>query len=164
MRPRSLIGAVATIVLAVAVTGAASASNAGSTVVFTDEIDFTFPAGICPDLPADLSIHFTGTVRGHAHVSVDGQGVVHVSENETITGTAVDSDGAVYRFNYHDTVHFQFAGFPVVVTTNDHFNLVGNGAANQLHTFFTLKILVTETSQEILFGNVHGDPELCDPL
>jgi hypothetical protein len=165
MSGRTVITALAAFALALTASSAVAAGNAGSTEVFTEEIEFTFPAGTCPALPAGLSIDFTGTLRGHFHLSVDAQGVLHVNGTDSITGTAVDSDGASYRFNYHNAIHTQDAGFPLVVTITDHFNLVGNGAANQLHTFFTLRILVTGPgSQEILFHNEHGDPEHCDPL
>jgi hypothetical protein len=147
--------------------GAVAAGNAGSTIVFTEPLEFAFPAGMCSDLPEGLSIDFSGTLRGHFHVSVDANGVVHVSGSDTITGTAVDSDGATYRFNYHDAIHAQDAGFPVEIVVTDHFNLVGNGAANQLHTFFVLRILFVDEDPQndvILFENEHGDPEHCDPL
>lgn len=153
-------------VLWLAATPAALAQgNAGSTIVFEEPIEFGFPADTCPDLPEGLSIDFSGTVRGHFHVSVDANGVVHVSGSETITGTAIDSDGATYRFNYHDAFHAQDAGFPVEAVFTDHFNLVGNGAANQLHTFFVVRVLfVDEENEVIVFENAHGDPEHCDPL
>lgn len=160
---RSTIAALAVLALALTSTSA-FAQNAGSTEVFTEEIQFTFPAGTCPDFPDGLSIDFTGTLRGHFHQSTDAQGVRHFSVNTTITGSAVDSEGATYRFNYHDALHWSFAGAPFVLTITDHFNLVGNGAANQLHTFFVIKLLISAEGEEVLFLNEHGDPEHCDPL
>ena len=142
----------------------AASPNSESTIHFTEAIDEILPAGTCPDLPEDLSIHLTGTLTGHFHLSVDANGVAHINASDTIQGTAVDSDGGTYRFNYHNVVTATDAGFPILVTITDHFNLVGNGAANQLHTSFVQKLLITEDSVEEVFLVEHGDPEHCDAL
>jgi hypothetical protein len=158
------IAIVLTALSLIAPMGVLAAGNAGSTSVFTEPIAFTFPAGTCPDLPEGLSIDFTGTVRGHFHLSTDGMGVLHVNGATTISGTATDSEGDTYRFNYHDAFHAQDAGLPVEILITDHFNLVGSGAANQLHTFFALLLVITEGGEEEIFLSVQGDPEHCDPL
>jgi hypothetical protein len=164
---RRITGIAAALIAASLIGGTAAAAaspNSESTIHFTEVIDETLPAGTCPDLPADLSIHLTGTLTGHFHLSVDANGVVHVNAPDTIQGTAVDSDGGTYRFNYHNVLTVTDAGFPILVTTTDHFNLVGNGAANQLHTSFVRKLLITEDSVEVVFLNARGDPDHCDAL
>jgi hypothetical protein len=140
---------------------AAPSPNAESTYVYTDTIDLFLPAGACPALPDDLSIQFAGTVRGHLHVSVDASGAVHVNWPDSIFGTAVDSDGATYQFHYHNVAIWTEDEIPFEVTVTDHFSLVGNGAANQLHSFYVQRLLVTEDAVEVLFESAHGE---CDPL
>jgi hypothetical protein len=142
----------------------ALAGNAGSTTVYQEPIDVTFPAGACPSLPDGLEIHLIGTVHGHIHVSTDANGIVHVNWPDTISGTATDSDGGTYRFNYHNVAAIRDAGFPVEITITDHFNLVGNGGANQLHTGFVLKLLITEDGETEVVFSEHGDPGQCDAL
>ena len=143
---------------------ALAAGNAGSTTVYTEPIAFTLAAGVCPALPEELSIDFSGTVHGHLHVSTDANGIVHVNWPDTITGTAVDSEGNTYRFNYTNVQIVRDAGLPIEVTITDHFNLVGNGAANQLHTFFVLRLLITAEGEEEIVFSTHGDPGPCDAI
>lgn len=161
---RRVVSIAALLVMLTAAMPGALAKNAGSTVVFNEPLEFTFPAGMCPDLPEDLSIHFTGTVRGKFHLSEDAQGVFHVSGTQAIYGTAVDSEGATYRFNYHNKFHAQDAGFPIEVKVTDHFNLVGNGGVNHLHTFFVLTAIIDDDGVDITVIHEHGDPDNCDAL
>jgi hypothetical protein len=155
----------AALLLSLVGTGLASAAslNAESTFVYSESLEFTLEAGVCPDLPADLSVDFTGTVHGHLHVSTDALGVVHVNWPDTITGTAVDSDGNTYTFNYHNVAVVRDAGFPIELTIVDHFNLVGDGPANRLHTFFVVRLLITEVGEEEIVFNAHGAPS-CDAI
>jgi hypothetical protein len=97
---------------------------------------------------------------------VDAQGKFHDQISTTITGTATDNQGGTYRFNYHNVTTFSpTVDFPFVVHITDHFNLVGNGAANNVHTFFNIALLVTgPDSDEVISAHFHGDPETCDPL
>lgn len=155
--------AVLAAVLSAGIVSAAS-PNAESTIIFEEPIEFTLPAGVCPDLPADLAIEFTGTIRGHLHVSVDAAGVFHVNAPDSIVGTATDSAGETYRFNYHNVLTAQDGGFPIVARITDHFNLVGNGAADQLHVGFTLRLIITEDGESVAFAVDRGDPALCDAI
>jgi hypothetical protein len=57
------------------------------------------------------------------------------------------------------------AGFPFTVETTDHFNLVGNGHANQLHVGFVARVTATSPTTFIFeFVNVRGNPMTCDAL
>jgi hypothetical protein len=159
-----VLALVVVVVALAAPASALGAGNAGSTTVYSEPIAFTLDAGVCPALPEELSIDFTGTVHGHIHVSTDANGVVHVSWPDTITGTAVDSEGNTYRFNYTNVLIVRDAGLPIEVTITDHFNLVGNGAANQLHTFFVLRLLITAEGEEEIVFSTHGDPGPCDAI
>ena len=160
---RMLASIVALVVLAVPASVLA-AGNAGSTTVYTEPVEFTLDAGVCPSLPEELSIDFSGTVHGHIHVSTDANGVIHVNWPDTITGTAVDSEGNTYAFNYTNVLNVRDAGLPIYITVTDHFNLVGNGPANQLHTFFVLRLVITAEGEEEIVFSAHGDPGSCDAI
>jgi hypothetical protein len=138
--------------------------NAGSTTVYSESFQFTMPAGQCPSLPPDLSVTFSATVHGHVHASVDAQGRLHINWPDTISGTAVDSDGNTYRFNYHNVSSWTEGELPIEIRISDHFNLVGFGPANNLHTFFVARLLITEEGDEFVIVAEHGDPPSCDAL
>jgi hypothetical protein len=162
---RVLTTLVALLVTAAVGGSALAAGNAGTTTISTEPVQFTLVGGECSDLPTGLTVEGSGIARTVFHESVDASGQFHTVIETTITGTATDSAGGTYRFNYHNSQSLSpSADFPFVVTIADHFNLVGNGGANQTHTFFVLKVLVTsETTDEILFAHFHGDLA-CDPL
>jgi hypothetical protein len=136
------------------------------TDVIREPASFTLPAGQCSDLPATLSVSGEGTAIISVHSTIDGQGRFHDHATTTITGTATDSLGGTYRFNYHDSTTFSpSSDFPFVIHITDHFNLVGNGGANNVSTFFNIALLITgPASEELLSIHFHGDPETCDPL
>jgi hypothetical protein len=141
-------------------------SGGAATDVISEPVSFALPAGQCADLPAGVSVTGSGTAIVRAHSSVDAQGRSHEHFATTITGTATDNLGGTYRFNYHQSIRLSpAADFPFVFHITDHFNLVGNGAANEVHTFFNITVLVTgPDNEEVLSAHVHGDPETCDPL
>ena len=164
--PRTLLIAVVTVLSSAAVAASAvAADNAESTTVSTEPVEWALPAGLCPDLPPDLSVMGEGTARVVARASVDPQGVLHVKLITAMTGTATDSAGAGYQWNYHNVQSAQITEFPFVVTLTDHFNLVGAGAANEIHTSFTIRVLVEGPGAETrLLFRVNGFPGRCDPL
>jgi hypothetical protein len=141
-------------------------SGGAATNVISEPVSFALPAGQCADLPAGVSVMGSGTAIVRAHSSVDAEGRFHEHFATTITGVAADNLGGTYRFNYHQSTTLSpAADFPFVVHITDHFNLVGNGPANKVHTFFNITLLVTGPgSEEFLSAHVHGDPETCDPL
>jgi hypothetical protein len=114
-------------------------------------------------LAPDVVVSLTGTERA----SSDASGKLHT----IITGTATDNLGGRYVFNYTNNLR-QPTTFPGDFKVSDHFNLVGNGPANKVHTFFVLKIHFTSpTDFSVLILNTHGDPlsfetgeAICDPL
>jgi hypothetical protein len=128
-------------------------------------ISFTLTG--CPDLPG-LTVQGSGEDFLVINVRVDQNGVTHVEQNDLVTGTATDSDGGTYLFNYHNhsSVDIPADGFPFQVTTTDHFNLNGQGRANQMHVGFVANATFPSPSDPpiIEFVNVRGDPFLCDPI
>jgi hypothetical protein len=97
----------------------------------------------CPNL--QVTVFGTGesfTVTNHW---VDKDGVDHINMNTLVTGTATDSEGATYGFNYHQHASFDIpsSGFPFSGQVTDHFNLLGKGKANHLHVEFVLRATFT---------------------
>jgi len=96
----------------------------------------------------DLVVEGTGS----AHLILHGNGFTLV-----INGTAEDSDGGTYVFNYHAAGNFNPATSELIFS--DHFHLVGNGAANQIKTFFVVKVAFSESGDPIIDAHpLRGDP------
>jgi hypothetical protein len=121
----------------------------------------------CPDLQG-VTIQGTGTFALTAVESTNPDGSTHTELDSTVMGWATDSMGGTYRFTYHNHTAIDIAagGYPVTRLVSDSFNLVGNGAANQLHTHFVLTVTFTAPGQppQVNFINVHGAPGNCDPI
>jgi hypothetical protein len=98
---------------------------------------------------------------------VDRNGNTVIEQNNLATGTATDSNGETYGFNYHNHATLQIppGGFPFSVETTDHFNLVGNGKADQLQVHFVARVTFTSpTTFTFEFFKPHGNPFSCDPI
>jgi hypothetical protein len=128
----------------------------------------TFTLRGCPYLPAGLTVSGSGDDFLVVNARVDGDGVTYLERNDLVTGTATDSNGASYKFNYHNhaSITIPPGGFPQSFTTTDHFNLVGNGQADQLHVRFVARVTIPSPTDPpiIEFVNSHGDPFFCDPI
>ena len=155
--------------LAVVITGLIFLPASASAEITREHfsVPFTIPYdGPCAQLPPGLVVSGTADLYVITVVRVDQNGVTHVNINSRVTGTATDNEGGAYRFNYssHMSDEFPSGGLPVQVKWTDHFNLVGNGRANQVHTGFNLRGTVTESGFEMNFINTHGDPFSCDQI
>ena len=140
----------AALTLGVTVAVAAPAEHLEWPVEFTltggDPAD-AMPA-VCNQLEDDLVVEGTGS----AHLILHGNGFTLV-----INGTAEDSDGGTYVFNYHAAGNFNPATSELIFS--DHFHLVGNGAANQIKTFFVVKVAFSESGDPIIDAHpLRGDP------
>jgi hypothetical protein len=128
----------------------------------------SFTLGGCPNLPAGLTVSGTGDDFLVVNSRVDSQGVTHMERNDLVIGTATDSNGASYKFNYHNHSNITIppGGFPWSFTTADHFNLIGNGQANQLQVTFVARVTFSSPTDppDIEFVNERGDPFFCDPI
>jgi hypothetical protein len=129
-------------------------------------ISFTIPP-TCPDLR--VTVEGTGEMFVVTNHRIDSNGVDHVEMNTLATGTATDSEGATYKFNYHNHVSLEVppGGFPVSVTGTDHFNLVGKGKANQLHVGFVARATVNGPNEPPTIErlvNMRGEAFFCDPI
>ncbi len=128
----------------------------------------SFTLSGCTSLPAGVTVQGTGESFVVINSRVDSStGITYVEENSIVTGKATDSNGASYIFNYHQHLGIQVppGGFPTTADVADHFNLVGNGQANQVQVHFVARVTITSpTSFTFDFVNVHGDPMTCDPI
>ncbi len=129
----------------------------------------TFTLSGCTSLPAGLTVQGSGESFTVINQRIDQNGVAHIEMNTITTGNATDSNGATYGFNYHNHVSVEIppSGFPFQITIGaDHFNLVGNGQANQLQVHFVARATFPSppSPPTIEFINVHGNPFSCDPI
>ena len=127
----------------------------------------TFTLSGCTSLPAGLTVNGSGEGFLVINSRVDQNGFTHIERNDLVTGNATDSNGATYVFNYHNHASFDIppGGFPFSAATTDHFNLVGDGQANQLEVHFVATVTFTSPTTVIFnFINVHGNPMTCDPI
>ena len=150
--------------LAIAALAAVPPAMAEATQVRTP---ITFTLSGCTSLPAGLTVYGSGESFAVVNSRVDQDGNIVIEQNTLVTGTASDSNGATYGFNYHNhaTLHVPPAGFPFTIEAADHFNLVGNGQANQLQVHFVARATFTSpTTFTIEFFKPHGNPFSCDPI
>jgi hypothetical protein len=129
-------------------------------------ISFTLSG--CTALPPGMTVHGSGESFVVMNTRIDSKtGVTYVEQNSLATGTATDSNGASYMFNYHQHLSTQIpsGGFPMTANLTDHFNLVGNGQANQMQVHVVARVTISSpTSFTFDIINLHGDPGTCDPI
>ena len=129
-------------------------------------IRFTMPAGRCPNL--EVGVEGSGDSFIVTNTRVDKDGVQHMIVNNLVTGTATDSEGETYGFNYHNHASFAIppTGFPFHVALSDHFNLNGQGKANHLHVRFVARVTFISPSDPPLIELISegGNPFLCDAI
>ena len=122
----------------------------------------------CTALPAGMTVQGSGESFVVMNTRIDRHtGVTYVEQNSLVTGTATDSNGASYMFNYHQHLSTQIppGGFPMTANLTDHFNLVGNGQANQMQVHVVARVTINSpTSFDFAIINLHGDPGTCDPI
>ena len=121
----------------------------------------------CSMLPAGLTISGSGESFLVVNTRVDREGTTHIESNNLVTGTATDSNGEVYGFNYHNHASQQVppGGFPFTLEATDHFNLCGKGQANRFQVHFVARAtFYSPITFTIQFFKPHGDPMSCDPI
>jgi hypothetical protein len=128
-------------------------------------INFTLNG--CPTLPSGLTVYGSGEDFLVVNTLIDRDGTAHIQRNDLVTGSATDSAGATYLFNYHNhaTMQIPAGGFPFTLDTTDHFNLVGNGQATQLQVHFVARVtFFSPTDFSFEFVNARGNPFQCDAI
>jgi hypothetical protein len=144
----------------------ASAATATDSSQTRAPISFTLSG--CPNLAPGLTIFGSGDGFLVVNSRVDADGVTYIQRNDRVIGTAIDSRGASYKFNYHNhsSITVPPGAFPWSFTTTDHFNLVGNGQADQMNVHFVARATFPSPTDPPLieFVNSFGDPFFCDPI
>jgi hypothetical protein len=162
MKPKSLLATVPAILSLLAIPSA-------SAQAFQVRTPVSFTLSGCTNLPAGMTVSGSGESFLVFTSRIDQNGNSVIEQNNLVTGTATDSNGATYGFNYHNhaTIAQPPAGLPFSVSTADHFNLVGNGQANQLQVHFVATFTVYSLNPFIVTAdlrNQHGDPMTCDAI
>jgi hypothetical protein len=95
------------VVLAIPAAAVLAAPSAGTThTVITETVNWTLPAGQCPNLPAGLSVSGSGQRFKTIDVTENADLSTRIVENDTIQGTAVGSNGTKYTFYYNNVAIF----------------------------------------------------------
>ena len=157
-----------TLMLFVGVSSVAAAP-ANEHEVFTGPVSFTIPADQCPLLPAGVSIEGSGESVAIVNTRTLEDGSTIVRINNLIKGDAIDSNGGVHKFVYHNssTQTILPSGF-TTISMNDSFVLSGPGP----HYSVTFNWRWTFTQPNLWppvdnWEQLNGDPDLifaCDPL
>src|SRR6185503_11469334 len=111
-------------------------SAAAEGVQIRTPINFTLSS--CTQLPPGLTVTGSGESFVVLATRIDKDGNTVIVRNDLVTGTAADSEGATYTFNYHNhsIMTVPPAGLPFTVSTADKFHLQGIGKANQVKAHF----------------------------
>jgi hypothetical protein len=129
-------------------------------------VSFTLTPALCSNL--QVTVVGTGDSFLVTNQRIDNNGVVHINRNDLVTGTAVDTEGTSYIFNYHNHANIEVpqSGFPFQFTTTDHFNLIGDGKASSLHVSFVARVTFPSPGAPPIaeFVNSRGNPMFCDPI
>jgi len=168
--PRRLVISVLSVLLLLFGVTPAAAAPAGDHDVSTGPASFSIPADQCPLLPAGVSLDGTGESVNIVNTRTLADGSMVVIINNLIKGDAVDSNGGVHKFVYHNssTQTIQPDGF-TSISMNDLFQLTGPGP----HYSVGFNFRWTFTGPDLVFPpvdnfvNLHGDVDLvlaCDPL
>ena len=144
---------------------AASRSDTVDTVRVRAPLSFTLAS--CPTL-GGLIVYGEGEDVLLMNIRVAADGTTSIERNDLVTGTATDSAGGSYKFNYHNHSNITVppGGFPWSFTTTDHFNLIGNGKADQLQVHFVARVTFTSPTDPptAQFINERGNPFFCDAI
>ena len=165
---RLIVHMLAVLILFLGVSPAAAAPAADHRVE-TGPASFFIPADQCPLLPAGVSVEGSGKSVAiiNTRTLADGSTVVRI--NNQIKGVAIDSNGGVHKFVYHNssTQTILPSGF-TTISMNDSFVLSGPGP----HYSVTFNWRWTFTQPNLWppvdnWEQIHGDPDIifaCDPL
>jgi hypothetical protein len=173
---RLVISTIASIALAALLTSEAAAAGA---TIDTFPVSFTVTSAQCQYLPAGTTITGSGTEKSITTMRTDANGITTIENTTHANGTATDSAGNTYVFNYSNSFRVSnttakpgtFSGM-----MTDVFSLAGNGPV-QLHNGFVAGITSSDgfVSASWDVKSSRGDPitfatgsieaaHHCDPL
>ena len=165
---RLIVHVLLALMLFVGVSPAAAAPAADHSVE-TSTVSFSIPADQCALLPAGVSVSGSGESVAIINTRTLADGSTVVSINNLIKGDAIDSNGGIHKFVYHNssTQTILPSGF-TTISMNDTFVLTGPGphysvTFNWRWTFSQPNLWPPVDNWEQL----HGDPDTvfdCDPL
>jgi hypothetical protein len=170
---RRLAIAAAVIAVAAAGTGTTVAQPGAGQGGTTEQVTWTINAGQCSQLPAGVSVNGTATKTTTTRSAVNRRGRRVNARTETATGTATDSTGAQYTFDYHFSSITSGRRPPFRGVANDSFDLIAADGKVVVHAFFTANIAVAANGDFSEFTSTYaaGDPldfatgtPHCDPL
>ena len=160
-RLHRVIGPIFALALALAVAGGAAADAHQARY----SVPFTLTPAQCPGL--QTTVTGSGEYFTVTNTRTDAAGVTHLEVNQLATGTATDTQGGTYHFNYHNHSSVTIPpGGLAEVRSNDHFNLEGTGSASGLHVGFVETFRSVGPGQpqlDLVYINVRGNPD-CDPI
>jgi hypothetical protein len=132
----------------------------------TEPVTWTMKAGQCSQLPADLSVDGTGSKTTTIAGSVDSRGKHLDVYTETASGTAKDSAGATYTWDYQFSQVGVYKRFPYVAWASDSFDLVAADGTVKVHAFFLAKARFKNASDEGTYTTTFtvGDPVAFNPF
>ena len=149
----------------------AGAAPAADHQVISETVEFTIPADQCPELPAGVSVSGSGERHMIINTRTQADGTTVIRTNDLIKGVAIDSNGGVHKFVYHNssTLTIPPSG-DYSISMNDTFALSGPGphysvGFNWRWTFTSLELLWPPSGDN--WEQIHGDPVVifaCDPL
>jgi hypothetical protein len=142
------------VVLAAASLSFATVFPARAVVKEYVDVSFTLTPDNCPDVATTIS--GSGQYYFRTNQKVMNDGSTHLIVNVTIAGTATDTEGNLYRFNYHNTLHgiAPAGASEVTFRATDHFNLVGAGGMNKVHVGFVSDVTFPGIGQGPPIGEV----------
>ena len=146
--------------------GPTSAKITNETDVVRFDVTFTIPAGTCG---LSTTVTGTGVYQVVSRVAQTGAGDWRVGVTESASGTASGADGSKYHFNYvasYKVLDVVSPGaLPAKLDLVDHFNLIGQGGANDIRVYLRGEFLFTGSLPVIPIGTpvIRGDVA-CDPL
>ncbi len=137
-----------------------------------ETVAWTLPADQCDQLPAGVSAEGTGQRVMHIRTKYRNDGTSRVITKDVVRGTAEDSDGRKYHFDYRNfNIEERPAtgsGLPTETHQIDYFVMRGEHGVTALRVSFNWRWTYTtaafppEDNLEKL--RTRSDPLTCDPI
>lgn len=138
-----------------------------------DTVEWTLPAGQCPDLADDITLNGTGERLQVVTTTNRPTGRKEIIDNDFVTGTATDNHGNTYSFIYSNQLRQVVLedGSMVKVSMTDTFVLSGDDSDTSLNVGFVWSWKYRPPNEELWPPSraweqhyTLGDPLSCDPI
>lgn len=116
----------------------ASAAATNTHDMVNESVSWAIPVDVCPLIPTNIGLSGTGQRHKVINTRTNADGSQTIVTNDTVKGSAVDSNGGTYHFVYsnHSTVRMPASGFPIHTDMVDNFVLNGSGSINNFAVGF----------------------------